>query len=223
MITPANILVGYSMRSGSTLLQHLLDQHSQIHAYSDFNSLFVLPSALLGKRSSYHRVIKPLDLFYLYSRSPFYKRFDKFIWIARDPRDAYLSAEEAGPLYKYFLWLPGKRRFGIDTGLLRRWKRTYRHYLRNQERWFLIKYEDLVTQPRIVLKKLFRFLEVPFEKVFPFQPFSLFPAGGDYKLGKTSSVHTKSVGRFHTGLNAKQKRLFRNLLGREIKQLGYPL
>jgi hypothetical protein len=211
------------MRSGSTLLQHLLGQHSQIHAYSDFNSLFVFPSALLGKRASYHRVIKPLDLFFLYSRSPFYEQFDKFIWIARDPRDAYLSAEEAGPVYKYFFWLPGKRRFGIDTGLLRRWKRTYHHYLRNQERWYLIKYEDLVTQPRIVLRKLFRFLEVPFEKVFPFNQFSLFPAGGDYKLGKTSSVHAKSVGRYRTGLNAKQKRLFEHLLGREIALLGYPL
>jgi hypothetical protein len=223
MATPANVLIGYAMRSGSTLLQHLLDQHSQIRSYSDLSSLFVLPSALAGRHANCHRVLKPLDLFYLYVRKPFYDRFDKFIWIARDPRDAYLSAEEAGPVYSYFLWLPGRRLFGIDAGLLQRWKRTYRHFLRDEKRWHLIKYEDLVQHPGKTLRRLFRYLEVPFEKVYPFKRFTLLSAGGDYKLSQTVDIHARSVGRYHDGLTPKQKSFFRHYLGKEIKHLGYSL
>jgi hypothetical protein len=217
---PANILIGYAMRSGSTLLQHILNEHSRIQAYSDFNSLFVLPSTLLGKHSNVHQVIKPLDLFYVYTEYPFYERFDKFVWIARDPRDSYLSAEEAGPIYQYLFWLPGKRKHGIDTGLLKRWQQTYRHFFSDRQRWYLIKYEELVTRPQEILKGLFSYLEVPFEKVYPFRRFKLH-AGGDYKLRKTKDIHSKSVGRYRRVLSAAQQRLFRSILGPQIIQLGY--
>jgi hypothetical protein len=69
---PTDILIGYAMHSGCTLLQHILNEHSQIHAYSDFNSLLVLPPALAGLHAERHLVINPLDLFYVYARNPFH-------------------------------------------------------------------------------------------------------------------------------------------------------
>jgi hypothetical protein len=218
---PANILIGYAMRSGSTLLQHILNEHSLIHAYSDFNSLFVLPPTIAGLRSNVNRVVKPLDLFYVYIRGSFYERFDKFIWIARDPRDSYLSAEEAGPIYQYLFWRPGERKHGIDLGLLERWKRTYHHYFDDETRWHLIKYEELVTRPRRILRRLFAYLELPFEKVYPFRRFRLYRAGGDYKLRNTKDIHSKSVGRYRNCLSADQQSIFRKVLGPQIQRLGY--
>lgn len=223
MSEPTNILIGYAMRSGSTLLQHILNEHSHLQAYSDLNSLFVLPPALAGLHSRQKQVIKPLDLFYVYTRSPFYERFDKFIWIARDPRDSYLSAEEAGPIYQYLFWKPGERQHGIDLGLLERWRRTYHHFFDDERRWHLIRYEDLVNRPRKTLKRLFTYLEVPFEKVYPFRRFRLFSAGGDYKLRKTRDIHSKSVGRHRDDLSDVQQSLFRKLLGTQIRKLGYSL
>ncbi len=223
MARAANILIGYAMRSGSTLLQHILNEHSRIQAYSDFNSLFVLPPALAGMRSNLNRVVKPLDLFYVYTRIPFYERFDKFVWIARDPRDSYLSAEEAGPVYKYLFWLPGERRHDIDLGLLERWKRTYHHYFDDEKRWHLIRYEELVTRPHKILKGLFSYLEVPFEKVYPFRRFHLLRAGGDYKLRNTKDIHSKSVARHRGHLSDAQQSLFHKILGLQIEQLGYSL
>ena len=91
------ILIGYSQRSGSTLLQHILGQHSQIHSYSDGTSLIVLPALMAGcEPKQFSICVKPMDFFFLLHRREFYQKFDKFVWIARDPRDAYLSAFEVG-------------------------------------------------------------------------------------------------------------------------------
>lgn len=217
-----NTIIGYYMRSGSTLLQHLLDSHSLVRAFGDLNSLFALPAALAGRYGRLHRVFKPLDLFFLYIKRSFHKRFDKRIWLARDPRDSYLSAMEAGPHLRYFLWLPGRRRYGIDTGLLRRWKRTYHHFFRNPDRWHLVRYEDLVTQPREVLEALFQYLEVPFEKVYPFERYQRIGVGGDHKLVHTNDIHAHSIGRHRGMLSQEQNRLFWDYLGEEMKYLGYP-
>jgi hypothetical protein len=213
------ILIGYFMRSGSTLLQHVLNEHSRIRSFSDFNSLFLLPALFLGFRPAYPVCVKPLDLFYLFECRPFYRHFDKFVWMARDPRDAYLSAFEAK--YAYLLWLPWKRERGIDLGLLWRWKRTYRHYFEHADRWHLVRYEDLVARPNATLEGLFRYLEVPFEEVLPFSDFQWFGSGGDHKLKRTSTIHDRSLGRHSRQMPDRQQRVFERHLGQEMRWLGY--
>lgn len=39
---PLKTLIGYSMRSGSTLLQHILAQHSRLRSFSDPSSNWIL-------------------------------------------------------------------------------------------------------------------------------------------------------------------------------------
>ena len=155
------ILIGYHQRSGSTLLQHILNEHSQIRSYSDANSLLVLPPILSGYEPSGNVCVKPLDVFFMFENKSLYKQFDKFIWLARDPRDSYLSALEIK--FAYNFWFPGKKLRGVDVGLLRRWQLVYRQYFHRPKRWHLIRYEDLVTRPKRVLRRLFQYLEVPFE------------------------------------------------------------
>ncbi|NIV16398.1 MAG: hypothetical protein GWN62_35630, partial [Aliifodinibius sp.] len=181
------ILIGYHQRSGSTLLQHILNGHSQLQSFSDANSFLVLPALLSGYTPESNICVKPMDILYLIRIRLIYRRFDKFIWLARDPRDSYLSALEVGFAYGSSLWLPGKKLHGIDIGLLKRWKRIYRQYFRKRNRWHLVRYEDMVQNPKMVLKHLFDYLELPFERVYPFEPFNR-AAGGDPKLSKTRTI-----------------------------------
>lgn len=215
------ILIGYSMRSGSTLLEHILDGHSLLRAYGDLSSILALPKSFGRQRSRReHICVKPMDLLYLQQTFDFYRHFDKFVWLARDPRDSYLSSIESG--YAYLFWPPGRRRCGIDTGLIKRWQRVYRHYFEHTDRWHLVRYEDLVRQPDATLRSLLEHLELPYETLFPFPRFNR-RHGGDYKLVRHSNISGRSSQRFRQELNRAQLDLFDTLLGDRITALGYPL
>ncbi len=213
------ILIGYSMRSGSTLLQHLLHQHESIRSFSDLSSLAVLPSLMAGVPMR-GVCVKPPDLFYLAKRCPLLtNRFEKFVWIARDPRDSYLSSIESG--YAYLFWPKGPKIHGIDVGLLDRWRRIYRCLLENRERWHVVRYEDLSSNPEATIAKVFDYLELPNDQdVLNFGKFSML-SGGDHKLRKQNTVHSKSVARHIRQLSAEQQDLFWRKLGPEMKALGY--
>jgi hypothetical protein len=162
--------------------------------------------------------IKPLDVFFMINSEGFYEKFDKFIWLARDPRDSYLSAFDVK--FAYNFWFPGKKIRGIDVGLLKRWRLIYNQYFNNPKRWHLIRYEDLVSDPKQVLSKLFSYLGVPYEDVYPFPRHNLL-SGGDPKLRKTKSIHRKSVHRYLEQMSRAQQRVFCRFLRKEMRQLGY--
>lgn len=212
------ILIGYFMRSGSTLLQHVLNGHSEIQSYSDLSSFWAAMYALAGRRPKSHICVKPMDVLYLQSTFDFYRYFDRFIWLARDPRDSYLSAVESG--YAYWFWPPGKKQEGIDLGLLRRWRRVYRHYFDHPERWHLVRYEDLVSNTDETLKGILDYLELPSERLVPFSKFNR-GHGGDFKIARHSDVCTKSTQRHEKEFTAAQRALFLERLGDEMAQLGY--
>jgi len=212
------ILIGYYQRSGSTLLQHILNEHSQIHSYSDVSSLFVLPTLLSGYNPPGNICIKPLDIFFMIESDGFYNKFDKFIWLARDPRDSYLSAFEIK--FAYNFWFPGKKLRGIDVGLIKRWRLINNQYFKNTLRWHLVRYEDLVSNPNPVIRNLFKYLELPYEEVFPFPKHNII-IGGDPKLRKTNSIHKKSVNRYKDQMSKRQQIVFRWFLRNEMRQLGY--
>ncbi len=212
------ILIGYSMRSGSTLLQHILNGHSQIRSYSDVSSALMLPRILMGLGPRDNVCVKPVDLLFLQRKLDFYRHFDRFIWLARDPRDSYLSTVESG--YAYWFWRKGEPVDGIDTGLLARWQRIYRQYFEHADTWKLIRYEDLVAEPEATVAEILAYLELPYEKLFPFEKFSMVQ-GGDYKLKQSNTVSKKSARRHERELDEAQQALFRERLGTEMEALGY--
>ncbi|SFM56668.1 Sulfotransferase family protein [Ectothiorhodospira mobilis] len=214
------VIIGYSMRSGSTLLSHILGGHSQIRAYSDISSSWALLRNMLGLRHRGTVCIKPLDLIYLQHRLRPWQGFDRRIWLARDPRDSYLSTVESG--YAYLFWRPGRREADIDLGLLARWRRIYRTYLDHPESWYRVHYEDLVQDPDATLSGLLEFLGLPFEKLYPFEPFDLIH-GGDYKITQSNTVRRDSRHRYLQQLTPEQMAIFDRELGAEMQALGYPL
>lgn len=198
----------------------MLGEHSHLRSYSDLTSYWMLAKLAAGWRCDYNFCVKPMDLFFL-SRSQdlsIYRHFNKFLWIARDPRDSYLSGLEAG--YAYLFWFPGRKEEGIDIGLLRRWLRVYRHYFGDRNRWYLVRYEDLVKNPHRVLGGIFQYLELPFENVVQFGRHKRLK-GGDYKIRRTLTVHTDSVSRHQSELSPTQLKVFQTYLGPEMEALGY--
>jgi len=212
------ILIGYSMRSGSTLLQHVLNQHSQVRSFSDLSSFWAWSKIVSGVPIKQVYCMKPMDLVFLGKRFPFYRRFDKLVWIARDPRDSYLSSLESG--YAYLFWPKGRHEHGIDVGLLRRWKRVYRHYFRHEHRWYRVHYEALVTDPDTTLAALFDYLELEPEQLLPFSKYNTLN-GGDRKLRHTRTVKNHSAGRHARELSPAQLAVFEKHLGPEMRRLGY--
>lgn len=212
------ILIGYSMRSGSTLLQHMLGEHSMLSSYSDLTSYPVLLRLKTGCSTEHDFCLKPMDIFYLWESSFLYENFNKFLWIARDPRDSYLSSIESG--YAYLFWPRGRKENDIDVGLLRRWKRIYGHYFRRSHLWYLVRYEDLVARPYESLERIFDYLNLPFEDVVRFGKFN-FLRGGDYKICRSSTLHSRSVHRYERELNRDQLEVFQHYLSTEMDLLGY--
>lgn len=206
------------MRSGSTLLQHILNEHSQLQSYSDISSFGALVRMTLRIPVRDCVCVKPMDLFYLTRQKWMYRYFDKFIWLARDPRDAYLSSVESG--YAYLFWPRGQMEAGIDTGLIERWQRIYDAFFEQRERWHLVRYEDLVLRPDEVLPQLQEYLELPYEKLLPFKRHSIL-SGGDLKLAHHRTVHPRSVGRFKKKMEGRQLEIFRHRIPRQLRALGY--
>jgi hypothetical protein len=180
--------------------------------------LFQLPLLRSGIPIKGNICVKPLDYIYYFKSTFLYRTFDKFIWITRDPRDAYLSAFEIG--YAYIFWLPGKKERGIDLGQLKRWKLIYQHFFTHRNLWYLIKYERLVSQPDETLKDLFNYLEIPAEKVYPFKRFKWF-GNGDPKLTQTTTLHSNSVMRHKAEMSKQKQEIFFRYLSKEMAQLGY--
>lgn len=212
------ILIGYSMRSGSTLLQHILDGHSAIDAYGDLSSIPALWRCVTGGAMQRSICIKPMDVLYLQRRVDFYRHFDRFIWLTRDPRDSYLSTIESG--YAYLMWRRGELREGIDLGLLRRWQRIYRHYFDHPERWYLLRYEDLVSRPVPTVRALLDHLDLSHETLFPFPRFKR-RHGGDYKITEHQHVTTRSRARYLREMSPAQMQVFDHELGDALQALGY--
>jgi len=206
------------MRSGSTLLQHILNQHSDLRSFSDLSSYGILARLMLGMKIPYNFCLKPMDLLFLFKRIPFRQHFNKFVWIARDPRDSYLSTMESG--YAYLFQGRGLKEHEIDIGHLQRWKRIYGHYFNNPQSWHLVRYEDLVTNPDGVIRRMLTYLGLPFQQLFPFRKFNLIN-GGDYKICRSSTISAKSLYRYQREMTPAQIEVFNKYLGREMEQLGY--
>ncbi len=82
-------------------------------------------------------------------------------------------------------------------------------------RYYQLKYEDLVAQPTVTLKKLFQFLEIPFEKNIITAKYEQRkePTTMDgWKHHETASVQASSIGRFKE-LPTAQQTLIQTALG----------
>lgn len=219
-----SILIGFYRRSGSTLLMNLMKTFDSIDVYGEVHSLpIMLKSLMRNDKPEKDICLKPMDFVYLLLKSDYkkyFKVFDKFVWITRMPMDTFLSEMETG--YMYLSHMSKKEKNGIRTKFFDRWKKIYSHYFDNDDKWYLIRYEDITDNPLKEFKDLSNYLDIDFNKEkLDLSSLNVRWDGGDTKILKTNKIHKKSRYRYKNEMNDKQINLFDDYIGNEINKLGY--
>jgi hypothetical protein len=161
----------------------------------------------------------PQDIFYTAELASMYAE-SRFILCVRDPRDFLLSyklkwrtreSEDASRLKS--LYHP------IITSLL--WKASSRRVIAAQEslaedRTFLLRYEDLVSQPAETIRSLCEFLDEPFSSDLCELKFSNSSHSGEHR-----EIHAQSIGRGRSELSAEEIWWAERLLRKEMLEFGY--
>ena len=175
-----NIIVKYSKDELSTfqLIQNLIVDQSKKDTYVAFGDKY--PNYTLH-----------LEELYQIPNS-------KFIFLFRDPRDSFLSIKNT--------------EFGPNTAIFMafHWRKYVRSYLKHREsssNFILMKYEDLINEPKKELENLYHYLEVEFDP-------SLY---ADIHIKKNNSLKWKN--RFN--FSKFENQLFELICKKEIKVLGY--
>lgn len=218
-----SILIGFHRRSGSTLMKSLMSMFEDINIYGETPSIPVLLRSVLGRgKVEDNTCVKPIDAFYLHPvvGYDYFDWFDKFVWISRIPMDTYLS--DIGTGYMYLSYLSREEREGIRVKFFERWKRIYKHYFDNKDKWYLVRYEELTHDPYKVLNKLSDYLGLDYDHHnFDLDKLDIRWDGGDTKILSTDTIHAQSRFRYEDEMTESQIELFRENLGSEMEELGY--
>lgn len=143
----------------------------------------------------------------------------RFIWLVRDPRDVAASAKSSvfchfHPLLTAKLWVAEQERAAAALDRL------------GPGQVHLLRYEELVAQPREQLTRLCEFLGEPFEEAM--LEHHRQPAAHQIaRLSESWSnsdrpVNDKSVGRHAKGLSDEERGLVEQTAGAMMERLGYP-
>jgi hypothetical protein len=143
----------------------------------------------------------------------------RFIHVHRDPRDVVAS-------------IRGMEWRSSDSvgALARECRRTYRRqagFARQlgPERYAVVRYESLVTEPEGVLRRLCDFLEEPFESAMLRYPERREPgfvaSEAPWKERTRDALDPSRIGRYRRLLRPKAIRRIEGVLEREMAELGY--
>ena len=149
-----------------------------------------------------------------------YYRDAKFIYMVRDGRDVAVSSKSS--IFNHFnvyyiakLWKEEQ-----ETGL---------HLLDklSSDQIMLLKYEDLITEPKSMIQKVCTFLNEPFEeKMLQYHKSSEAAKSGSLSIswGNTSKpVISDNKEKFRTSLSNKEIKLFEAITCIQMDRLGYKL
>ncbi len=205
---------------------NLMNAFDSLKVYGEVPSIPIMLRYVLGNvRIKKNICVKPMDIFYIaYPENfkRFYKTFDKFVWISRMPMDTYLSDMETG--YMYLSYLSRKEREGIRVKFFDRWENVYSHYFANEDKWHLVRYEDLTNDTAETFNALSDYLGLDFSpEKLDLEALNLNWDGGDTKILETGDIHTKSRFRYKKEMHEGQIDLFMNRLGEKIARLGYDI
>lgn len=130
------------------------------------------------------------------------------IHVIRDPRDRHASmvhhrgGRRGGVFGSTAVWLDSARLAAINME-------------RFPDRYVVVRFEDLVTDPESKLREICEFIGEPFD------PRMLTVDGGDMTGGLRREFSTKSIGRYAEDVPIRDIALIERVLGLEMGRLGY--
>ncbi len=180
---------------------------------------------------NYNSVFESEEVRWIADKNPVYATYAKrlmkifpeavFLHITRDPRDNMLSImtfefEAPIPALLAFRWL------NSSTKLFRLRKKF-------PERFFLIRYEDLASEPAKYFQLLCDFLKIPFhQEVFEFYKKADERIKGKIEVGAMkfhkgllSPINTSKLGYWKTNLPDKDVRIAETVIGKWMEHYGY--
>lgn len=140
----------------------------------------------------------------------------KIIQLIRDPR-AVLASYRAS---------------GVGTSqpaaVIKEWREAYemKKNIENNERYFCLRYEDLISNPQHQVEKVCAFLNVEYESgmmEFHRRSHSGFAAEQRHHENTLSPIFSSSLNSWKDKLSKNQIALVEQQLGAEMEQAGYPL
>ncbi len=213
------------------------ESHHNFYTWDiNFSEAYKRLYALSGKDRSLSRLIEEMNLFYAEKKFPnatrwgdktpkntFYLNWIRklypnaqFIHIIRDGRDVVKSYMNAS------FWKHGIKEAAID------WMEAVDSgiALRNlpNNRYFEIRYEDLVNNPEIEIPKICSFLNIQFDETMltPYRVAdTLGDSSKDYHTNLAKPISNKSVGSWEEFFNEEEKLLLNELLKEDLNKLGY--
>ena len=139
-----------------------------------------------------------------------------FIHIFRDGRDAYCSAH--------------KNRIPHGKNIkeyAKYWKKCINSRLKrgNNPLIFDVKYEKLVSEPERVIRKLMKFLDIPYLKkqINPLNYSKTKESEREIHKNLVKKINTSSVNRWKKELTKKEVIIFQKIAGKELVKLNYSL
>ena len=166
-----------------------------------------------------HLVLKaPKSIFLLGHLLNYYPKI-RFIHVIRDGRDASLSMQ------RYFLERTGNT-FPFSYGA-KTWAvsiREGKRYRRIPDNYIEIRYEDLVAQPLNTMARVFEFLHIADfdeDRIINFNKHIEAARIATHEQGVASAVGSASVRRWKSEMTDAQLRIFENITGDLLTELGY--
>jgi hypothetical protein len=118
----------------------------------------------------------------------------RIISVIRDPKNWYPSASKHNPKSK---------KYRDIKSALQQWNESAQSMLRNKERWedkvMIIKFEDLVTNTKTVMRYLAGFLEIQFDNILLLPTFNKYPINANTSFGlEETAILKDTLSRYRT-------------------------
>ena len=214
---PAELALGFGLG-----VEEIRDLMSDTHAQAEFADRFMAAyAASVGTRRWAEKT--PLNIRHL---DWIWHHFPKarFIHVIRDGRDTVSSMRNhANRRLVNGQWQRVPQDASLES-LILRWQSDVRRGIarRGDRRYYEVRYEDLVGDPRATLEPLFAFLGEPFEEqVLDYRTDTERAREPADAPGRMGSIHGQSVGRWRTDLTEDEQQLFKREAGPLLIELGY--
>jgi len=180
--------------------------------------------SLKEKKKFKYLVVKETSLDIYFTRIFKKNKNIKFLHLIRDPRDNYASLKSGAK--KYYSKF-GENEKKLLASMINRAKLDFNFIkinqnIYNKSNYKVIKYEDLTTNSKLVMKKICKFLKINFSKELLYPSILGNPTKGNNFDGENFfQISKKNVGNWKSRISYEEARIIEFYFKREMRENNY--